>query len=159
MATKTYTIGITTAGSYDPAVTYKKLARVYDPVTDCSYLSRVAGNVGHPVTDETYWQKDKSDLRPTIVEHSSNTVSINPYVMNVWPTAHTSLTVTLLTGMNGKENEYKMEFVVSGDNFSLTFNGQTVRWVEEPDWNNGWTYQVSILNGLAVAAGWEAAQS
>ena len=53
-------------------------------------------------------------------------------------------------------NEYMFEFVAA-DGFEFHCDG--IRWGdgEAPEWEIGNTYQVSILNGLAVAAGWEAA--
>lgn len=55
----------------------------------------------------------------------------------------------------GIVNEYMLEFKVA-DGFEWECAG--IRWIdgEAPDWEVGSTYQVSILNGLAVAAGWEA---
>ena len=52
--------------------------------------------------------------------------------------------------------EYMMEFTVSGDNFTLTLPSG-VRWMEEPDFEAGSTYQVSVLNNLAIYAAWESA--
>lgn len=92
-----------------------------------------------------------------VVQQTNPVVSIQPNKLNVWGSM-SSLTITLTSGEAGIANEYMLEFTVSGSSFSLTFTS-TVRWVEEPEWEDGYTYQVSILNGLAVAAGWEAAQS
>lgn len=157
MAQKTFTIGITTAGNYDPAVKYKKLARVYDPTTNCSYLSKKADNVGHAVTDAEWWQKDTADVRPPLVEQTATTATIHPNCLNKWTDAVQNLNITLAAGESNVANEYMLEFTVSGENFALTCSG--LRWVngETPDWEDGYTYQVSIVNGLAVAAGWEAA--
>ena len=58
MPQKRFTIGITLAGDYSAGTTYKFLARVYDPVTGCSYLSKRENNLGHPVTDSNWWQMD-----------------------------------------------------------------------------------------------------
>ena len=85
-------------------------------------------------------------------------VTIQPNVLNRWANPVTALNITMAAGTDGQQNEYMLEFTVSGNSFGITF-GSTVRWVEEPEWEDGYTYQVSILNGLAVAAGWEAAQS
>ena len=52
------TIGITPAGNYSNLVRYKILARVYDPTTNCSYISRQNDNIGHSVLDTDWWQKD-----------------------------------------------------------------------------------------------------
>lgn len=94
-----------------------------------------------------------------IVNQTDTTISIEPNKLNRWG-AVASLTIGLTAGAAGRTNEYMMEFVVSGDNFVLTLPS-SVRWIdgEQPDWINGATYQVSILNNLAVAAGWEAANA
>lgn len=65
-----------------------------------------------------------------------------------------SLNVSLVVGTPGIVNEYMFEFTVSGDEFYLTLPN-AVKWLEEPSFENGFTYQVSIVNNLAVAAGWE----
>lgn len=92
-----------------------------------------------------------------VVQQTQQTASISPNVLNVWGSV-TQLTITLTAGSNGIANEYMMEFTVSGDNFSLTLPSN-VRWAEEPEWESGYTYQVSIVNRLAIYAGWEAASS
>lgn len=50
--------------------------------------------------------------------------------------------------------EYMFEFVVSDVDFALTLP-EGVRWNTEPDYEPGNTYQVSILNNLAVYAEFE----
>ena len=81
--------------------------------------------------------------------------SILPNELNKWGKIK-SLTINSFQGaQEGHVNEYMLEFTVSGDNFTLTLP-EGVRWVEEPTWENGYTYQVSIVNNLAVFAGWEA---
>lgn len=94
-----------------------------------------------------------------VVNQTDTTLSIEPNKLNKWG-AVSSLTIGLTAGASGRTNEYMMEFVVGSDNFSLNLPS-SVRWIdgEQPDWENGSTYQVSILNGLAVAAGWEAAEN
>jgi hypothetical protein len=57
--------------------------------------------------------------------------------------------------IEGYVNEYMIEFTVDGDGFTLTLP-EGVRWVDEPTWEDGYTYQVSIVDNLAVYAGWEA---
>lgn len=157
MGQKRFTIGITPGGNYSNTKIYKLLARVYDPVTNCSYISKKSLNVGHPVTDDEWWQKDTSDARESLVQHTETSVIINPHCLNQWPNPVPSLSLTLLNGQAGLENEYQLEFTVDGDEFFLNLS-QPVRWMEEPEFIAGYTYQVSILNGLAVCAGWEAAE-
>lgn len=80
---------------------------------------------------------------------------ILPNELNKWGKIK-SLTINSFQGAQEEHvNEYMLEFTVSGDDFTLTLP-EGVRWVEEPTWENGHTYQVSIVNNLAVFAGWEA---
>ena len=92
----------------------------------------------------------------TIISESAEVKeSILPNELNKWGKIK-SLTINSFQGaQEGYVNEYMLEFTVSGDNFTLTLP-EGVRWVEEPTWENGYTYQVSIVNNLAVFAGWEA---
>lgn len=92
------------------------------------------------------------------VSQTETTVAINPNVLNVWNTAVQSLSITLIAGQAGRPNEYMLEFTVGSSEFVLNLPAN-IRWTEEPDWQNGYTYQVSILNNLAMYAGWEAATS
>lgn len=99
-----------------------------------------------------------TDFRnPKIMSQSSTTVSISPNVLNVWGNVQ-SLAITFIAGDVNDENEYKLQFQVSGNNFTLSLPND-VTWVNEPEWTNGYIYQVSILNNLAIYAGWEAASS
>lgn len=94
-----------------------------------------------------------------IVNQTDTTTSIEPNKLNRWGSVN-GLTIGLTAGASGRTNEYMMEFTVGSDNFVLTLPS-SVKWIdgEQPDWENGLTYQVSILNNLAVAAGWEAAST
>ena len=90
-----------------------------------------------------------------ISESTEVKASILPNELNKWGKIK-SLTINSFQGaQEGHVNEYMLEFTVSGDDFTLTLP-EGVRWVEEPTWENGYTYQVSIVNNLAVFAGWEA---
>ncbi len=88
-----------------------------------------------------------------VTQTATDNVRLSPNVLNVWETAIASLSVEFVAGANNAVNEYMLQFAVSGSNFDLTLPSG-VRWVEEPTWEDGNTYQVSILNGLAVYAGW-----
>lgn len=92
----------------------------------------------------------------TIISESTEVKEfILPNELNKWGKIK-SLTINSFQGaQEGHVNEYMLEFTVSGDNFTLTLP-EGVHWVEEPTWENGYTYQVSIVNNLAVFAGWEA---
>lgn len=85
---------------------------------------------------------------------TSTMLDIKPNVLNVWHTAIASLAVGFIAGDSNSVNEYMLQFTVTGDTFALTLPSG-VLWVEEPEWENGYTYQVSIVNNLAVSAGWD----
>ena len=92
-----------------------------------------------------------------IVEQTATTVVIDPNVKNLWTSPVASLSIQFEPGTQGKVNEYKLEFIVSGSSFAITLPSG-VRWLggEEPEWNDGYTYQVSIENSLAIGGGWPA---
>ena len=106
----------------------------------------------NPFLDITNWRC--TDV--TIISESAEVKeSILPNELNKWGKIK-SVTINSFQGaQEGYVNEYMLEFIVSGDDFTLTLP-EGVRWVEEPTWENGYTYQVSIVNNLAVFAGWEA---
>lgn len=83
-------------------------------------------------------------------------LSIYPNVLNVWG-AVSGLTIAFQDGEAGRVNEYMLQFTVSSADFDLILPSQVV-WSEEPDWEVGRTYQVSIEDNLALYAEWEAAQ-
>lgn len=97
-------------------------------------------------------------------------VEIEPGILHRWEEIN-SLSVQLI-GSDTKQNfwriflhaevpevecEYRLQFTVDSAAFQLDID-PSVRWMndEEPDWELGWTYQVSIEDGLAIAAGWPA---
>lgn len=90
-----------------------------------------------------------------VVQQTADAVTVTPNTFNIWGTPLSVLTVALGNGQQGFMAEYALQFTVASDSFTLTLPS-SVRWNEEPEWENGYTYQVSILNGLAVYAGWEA---
>lgn len=92
---------------------------------------------------------------PITIHASSDTeLSICPNVLHKWNDIE-SLEITSFTGnVSGQVNEYLLQFVVDGNNFTLTLPSG-VKWQEEPEFEDGFTYQVSIINNLAIYAGWE----
>lgn len=65
-----------------------------------------------------------------------------------------TLDVSFSSGDTGVVNEYMFQFKVDGDEFSLTLPS-AVKWVEEPSFEDGYIYEVSVVNNLAIAAGWD----
>lgn len=82
------------------------------------------------------------------VTQSSTQAQISPNVQNVWGSV-SSLSVSLASGASGQVNEYLLEFTPSTSSFTLSLPN-TVSWMEEPRWQSGKTYQVSIVDGLAT---------
>ena len=105
----------------------------------------------NPFLDIANWKCTDCTI---IVENTEEKEFILPNVLNKWGTIE-SLTIDSFQGaQEGRVDEYMLEFTVSGDNFTLTLP-EGVRWVEEPTWEDEYTYQVSIVDNLAVFAGWE----
>ena len=78
-----------------------------------------------------------TDFNDKVVNHTNTTVSIKPNVLNVWGAVN-SLNISFTAGNSGDENEYKLQFKVNSNSFTLTLpNG--VKWVEEPEWEVGYT--------------------
>ena len=105
----------------------------------------------NPFLDSANWKCTDCTI---IVENTEEKEFILPDVLNKWGTVE-SLTIDSFQGaQEGCVNEYMLEFTVRGDNFTLTLP-EGVHWASDPTWENGYTYQVSIVNNLAVFAGWE----
>ena len=98
---------------------------------------------------------DMIDTSPRVVQQTATSVNIDPNVLNLWGSVG-SLNILLATAQTGRMNEYMMQFTVGSADFALSLPSD-VRWVEEPTWEQGSTYQVSIVNNLAIYAGWEEA--
>ena len=83
----------------------------------------------------------------------SSTISLNPNTFYKLG-SRSSLTISLVQGVQGELNEYAFEFTSTTDDFTLNMP-RGVKWIEEPEILEGYTYQVSVLNNLAIIAGWE----
>ena len=91
----------------------------------------------------------------SIVMQTADTVSIRPGVLNVWNSDKTQLNISFALGSFGVVNEYMIQFQCGSTPTTLILP-EEVRWVDdEPlECEANHIYQVSILNGLAVGAGW-----
>ena len=87
-----------------------------------------------------------------MVTQTQSSVSIQPNVLNVWGDME-QLTISFVAGADNTVNEYMLQFSCGSTPTKLTLPSG-VRWVEEPEFESNYIYQVSILNGLAVYAGW-----
>lgn len=99
--------------------------------------------------------RELEKLKPSDQRHtaSEEAVAITPNVLHWWEEPMASITVTL--GNATVADEFMMQFTCpAGAATALTIT-PAVRWVEEPEFKAGCTYQLSIVNGLAVCAEWE----
>lgn len=94
-------------------------------------------------------------FRQPIVAQTGSSVTIYPNVLNVWGEV-SSLNITLGAGNSGEVCEYMIQFSCGSTPATVTLPS-SVQWTEEPTFEANHTYQISILNNLAVCAGWEAA--
>ena len=96
-----------------------------------------------------------SDLmyRQPVVMQTGKTATIYPNVLNVWGEV-SSLDISLGAGNSGEVNEYMLQFTCGNTAATITLPKE-VRWAEEPAFELNRTYQISILNNLAVYASWE----
>jgi hypothetical protein len=93
----------------------------------------------------------------TVVNQSASSVAINPNVLNVWG-AISSLSITFSAGASDEVNEYMFQFTCPSNAGTILTLPDTVKWAndDELEPEPGHTYQVSILDNLALYAGWEA---
>lgn len=78
---------------------------------------------------------------------SDTTFTLTPNVMHIWGTV-SSLNLSLPTDSNSTLDEYLFTFTCPTGGTTLTLPASIV-WIQEPEFEEGKTYQVSIVNGLA----------
>lgn len=102
--------------------------------------------------------QSKADVTK-IVTQTASEVTIQPNVMNVWSNAVTSLTITKGDDIGGIVNNYMIRFVAgaSGTNMSVKFDKFSLQWYggSEPEWVEGNTYEISIVDNIALWAEFE----
>lgn len=134
---------------------YKRLGEIFW-TTDANDVKAVVNNNADELSALQAQVNERINvpaLEP-IVEQTATTVVIAPNVKNLWTSPVASLSIQFEPGTQGKVNEYKLEFIVSGSAFQLTLPSGVI-WAEDTDWQDGYRYQVSIENNLAIAYGWE----
>ena len=114
----------------------------------------------YPISSGSVFEQLRNGDRTKVIAQastgtSSSPISITANCLNRWTTPVDALYVSLAQGTSGMASEYMLEFTVGGGSFTLWLPA-SVRWLDgaTPDWENGYTYQVSILNNMAIAAGW-----
>lgn len=95
-------------------------------------------------------------LTPIISMEETEVSGLQPGKLYTWGSIASLQINSFAAATAGIAVEYMLQFVVGSNNFTVSLpNG--ILWAEEPSWENGYTYQVSIVNNLAIGAGWEAA--
>ena len=129
-------------------------AAVNHNADELNALSGSVNSMGESLTSISQSVADvKESQKQLKVTMTETTASVVPGTLYVWGSV-TGLNLTLSGSTAGLKNEYQLRFTC-GSGFTLTLS-EAVRWVDEPEWTAGWTYEVSIEDGLAVCAGWEA---
>lgn len=93
-----------------------------------------------------------SEVLTDVVEFTESSVTIEPNKLYIKSgNAVTSLTVTKGTDVSDKLNHYFIQFK-AGDECSVTWSGFSLTWYggNTPTWTSGKTYEVSIINDLAL---------
>lgn len=139
--------------SSKPSYTASEVGALPDTTTIPSALSDLSDDSTHRVvtdTEKSTWN-NKAD-KISIVSHgtSNTTFTLPPNVFHTWGTV-SSLNITLGTGTTYLD-EYMFEFVSGSTPTNLNVNG--VVWINgTPTIKANKTYQVSIVNNLAVIGG------
>lgn len=96
-------------------------------------------------------------LECSVVHHGAQdvNVSISPNNLHVWDEPMAELNITLATAPLGMACEHMIRFTTPSDQPANVSIQPDVKWIEEPEWSMGSTYEISIVNGLGVYAEWE----
>lgn len=97
------------------------------------------------------------DVKIPVVVQTQSSAVISANVLNSWnvTTGMEGVSVTFAAGDSGKVNEYLLRINVQEDNFSLELPSDVVWTDEAPAMENGYTYEISIINNRALYAAWE----
>lgn len=88
----------------------------------------------------------------TVVKQTATTVTIQPNTFNVWGEVAT-LNISLAPASDAVYNEYMVQFT-SGATPTQLVLPDTIEWMSEPTINANATYQLSIINNLAIIGEW-----
>jgi hypothetical protein len=122
-------------------------------------IGRTIGVIESGKVVEYWWQPvdggygfvKKVDTGTPIVNQTASEVTIQPNVMNVWKDTVSNLKVTKGDAIEGIVNNYMIRFT-AGEGCSVTFSGFELDWFggEEPTWTAGNTYEISIVDNIAL---------
>lgn len=150
------TIGIAIAEDFD-SDDPSDLAKVptVDAILDATNDTLVQDSI-KPISSGAVYDAVQ-DLKISVVHSdvTTGTVSLDPNTLYVFDDVIDNIVIQTVDGEAGKLSEYMLQFTC-GEGSQITFPNGTL-WandnVLEPE--QGYTYQVSIINNLAIYAGWE----
>lgn len=140
----------------------KTLTEIAALLTDTIQIGKTIGVVENGRVVEYWWQqngfvKKVSDV--SIVDHkTASSVEIRSNVLNVWGEV-TSLKITKGAEIGGIVNNYMIRFTAgaSGTDMDVQFIDFAIQWYggSQPDWVAGNTYEISIVDDIALWAEFE----
>jgi hypothetical protein len=100
------------------------------------------------------------ELKTKVVNQTAPEVTIQPNVMNVWGDSVSILTIKKGTEIAGIVNNYMIRFTVSGEgtpDIRFDWDEEEIQWYggNEIEFVNGNTYEISIVNNIALWAEFE----
>ncbi len=113
-----------------------------------------ASDTKYPTSNAVKTYVDNNVVEDTVTFNTS-TITIQPNKIYVWngTSGVTTLTVTKGTDVANKVNHYFIRFK-AGSNCTITWSGFTLTWYDgnEPSFEAGTTYEISIIDNLAIFA-------
>lgn len=129
-------------------------------------IGRTIGVIENGKVVEYWWQKvdngyafvKKVDTGTPVINQTESVVTIQPNVMNVWTDSVSNLKVIKGDVIEGIVNNYMIRFTAKNETVVI-FEGIDVKWYggEAPTWTAGNTYEISIVDNIALWAEFEPA--
>lgn len=124
-----------------------------EALTGEEYVIVESADANYKVKASLLKGKDGASGIPSVVDHGTNdtTFALTPNVLHVWGEV-AALNLTLAAETSGVVNEYMAQFT-SGTTATVLTLPDTVTYIGESTIEADKTYQVSIINNLAVLGG------
>ena len=133
----------------------KKISQLEEKLelTGDEYLVLQDGTTNRKAKASLLKGQDGASGIPSVVDHGTNdtTFALTPNVFHGWGEVE-ALNLTLASETSGVLNEYMLQFT-SGTMATVLTLPETVKWISDSTIEAGKTYQVSIINNLAVLGG------
>lgn len=144
----------------------KTLADIAALLTDTIQIGKTIGVIEDGKVVEYWWQPVGEEkygfvikTNTPIVNQTESEVTIQPNAMNVWREV-TYLKITKGTDVFGFVNNYMIRFTVAGEgtpDIRFDWGREKIQWYggNEIEFVNGNTYEISIVNNIALWAEFE----